>query len=353
MFKFKKNRKLLLFITAVMVASLFTSGTGILPVSAGNSVSPEGAFNQIATYVPIQVFPNGTIPISNVIYIWTPINNATKYQLQVFQGSKRVYNQEFDASVCVAGTCSVNPSNSLLNRTFEWRVRAFVGGVYRAYSTKMLFVVDVPSTSGFRSSFNTNANGWVVEKGTWKLEDAKYYATNGIAGLVSSISHKGTFSTLTYRARMKRSGCPGCANALIIRGDPELDAGGWWKTEYTFDYTNSGVFSVWRDKDGTYSALKGWTYTTAIKKNDWNRVKVTADGSQLKFYINGVLVWSGTDSAYSSGQVGIAMYRSGTSTGDKLWVDWARLSTSVTADTLSNVIPTGIEVSGGDRNMAP
>lgn len=350
---FKINRKLLWFVTAVVVISLFASGTGILPVSAGKSDSPELASNQAVSYVPVQVFPSGTIPISSVIYIWTPVNNATKYQLQIFRGTRRVYNQEYDASVCAAGTCSVNPGKLLINRTFEWRVRAYVGGVYRAYSPKMSFVVNAPLTSGFRSSFNTHANGWEVHKGTWGLESEKYYATHGISGLVSSISYKESFSTLTYTVRMKRAGCTGCANALIIRGDPELDAWGWWKTSYTFDYTNSGVFSVWRDKDGTYTPLKNWTYTSAINKDDWNILKVTADGSQLKFYINGVLVWSGTDSNYASGRVGIAMYRNTVSTGDKLWVDWARLNTYVAADALSDVETTGIEVGGGDRNTAP
>ncbi len=350
---FRINRKLLLFVTALLLASLSTSSTGILPVSAGYSGSPDDVFNYATSYVPIQVFPSGTIPISSVIYIWTPVENATKYQLQVFRGSKRIYNHEFDASVCAAGTCSVNPSKIFANRTFKWRVRAYVGGQYRAFSPKLLFMVNVPSTSGFNSTFNTHANGWVVHKGTWKLESANYFATVGIADKVSSISHKGIYYNLTYQARLKRSGCVGCANALVIRGTPNLDGVGWWKTEYTFDYTNSGLFSVWRDNNGTYTALKDWTSTNAIDENGWNTLKVTANGSQLKFYINGVLVWSGVDSTYPSGRVGIAMYRSPTSTGDKLWVDWAKLSTSVADTADADLLTTGIEIGGGDRNMAP
>jgi len=349
----KKNPKLLLFLTALLLASLFTSGAGIFPVSAGNSGSTGYVFNEAGSNVPVQVFPSGTIPISNVIYIWTPVKNATKYQLQVFRGGTRIYSHQFDASVCVAGTCSVNPSITLANGTFEWRVRAYVGGQYRAFSPKLLFVVSVPSSSGFVSRFNNHANGWVIHKGTWNLEGANYFTTVGIADKVSSISHKGIYSTLTYQSKMKRTGCAGCANALIIRGTPNLDGTGWWKTEYTFDYTNSGLFSVWKDHNGTYTALKDWTSTNAIEKNDWNILKVTADGSQLKFYINGVLVWSGSDTAYPSGRVGIAMYRSTISTGDKLWVDWAKLSTSVADAANADLLSPGIEIGGGDRNMAP
>jgi hypothetical protein len=156
---------------------------------------------------------------------------------------------------------------------------------------------------------------------------------------------------------MKRFGCAGCANTLAIRGNPVLDGTGWWNSEYTFDYTNNGLFSVWRDNNGTYAALKNWTSTAAINQGGWNTLKVTASGSTLKFYINGTLVWTGTDSTYASGRVGIGMYRSSTSLGDKLYVDWAQLTTTVPTLPQINgmeIIPEGqLEIPGGDRNMAP
>ncbi len=227
-----------------------------------------------------------------------------------------------------------------------------VGGVYQTFSAWQSFTVSVPET-GFYSPFTTDAFGWVVHKGTWILESSNFITTAGVAGYASTISHTDDYSTLTYEVRMKRAGCVGCVNVLAIRGNPVLDSTGWWKTEYTFDYTNNGLFSVWKDNNGTYTALKSWTSTSAIDQGGWNVLKVTANGSQLKFYINGYLVWSGTDSAYASGRVGIGMYRNTTSTGDKLWVDWAQLTTSVTTTTGVEAVIEGVEVPGGDRNVAP
>jgi hypothetical protein len=87
-------------------------------------------------------------------------------------------------------------------------------------------------------------------------------------------------------------------------------------------------------------------------KNGWNVLKVTASGSQLKFYINNTLVWSGTDSSFGSGIVGIGMYRDATS-GNLLYVDWAKLSTSV-ADTDGQQTPsTGVEQPGGTIDQSP
>ena len=350
---FKQGRSLVLIATAVVVLALFASSTGIFPVSAKSGITSTDASAQASGIIPTLVFPTSTIPISKIIYIWTAVDNATKYQVQVYQGSTRIAGGIYSATVCSSGTCSIRPGALLSNGTYQWRVRAYVNGQFRAFSEWQGFVVLVPPANGFYSPFTTDANGWQTRLGTWQLEGANYYVTTGIADKAVTIGYANDYSTLTYEAKMKRSGCVGCANVLAIRGNPDLDSTGWWKTEYTFDYTNSGLFSVWKDNNGSYTALKNWTSSSAIKKNDWNVLKVTAKGSQLKFYINDVLVWSGTDSAYSSGRVGIGMYRSKTSTGDKLWVDWAKLTTTVAADTMMDVLDTGVEVGGGNRNIAP
>ena len=56
---------------------------------------------------------------------------------------------------------------------------------------------------------------------------------------------------------------------------------------------------------------------------------MTVSGTALKVSINGTLVWSGTDTEFSTGRVGIGMYRDSSSTGNRLDVDWATLTTAV------------------------
>ncbi len=306
----------------------------------------------LSSNIPTQVFPKDTIPITRIVYIWTSVSGATQYQYQVYQDTIQILDISTSTAVCVSGTCVVMPAIDLATGSYMWRVRATIGGVLQPYSPWMAFVVAVEST-GFYSPFTSNAVDWVIHKGTWNLEGSNYFATPGVAGYASTISHTGDFSTLTYEVRMKRAGCVGCANVLAIRGNPILDGTGWWKTEYTFDYTNNGLFSVWKDNNGTYTALKNWTTTTAINQGGWNTLKVTANGSALKFYINGMLVWSGSDSSYPTGRVGIGMYRSTTSTGNKLWVDWAQLVTTVTAAPDPSIVDSGEEVPSGDKNKSP
>jgi hypothetical protein len=72
-----------------------------------------------------------------------------------------------------------------------------------------------------------------------------------------------------------------------------------------------------------------WTSTGAIVPYGWNTVKIVANGSSVKYYINDTLLWSGTHTALTSGRLGFGMYRD--SYGGILYIDWARFSNS-TAD---------------------
>lgn len=208
--------------------------------------------------------------------------------------------------------------------------------------------------NNFNSTFNANASGWSAVNGTWTLQNSAYYRSGGQANLFASAKRNGTYGDLTYEVRMKRSGtCTTCANHISVRGTPSpLDSSKRWNKEYKFAYTNSGSFSVWVVNGSNVTALKSWTSSSAIVKNGWNRLKVVAVGNSLKFYINGTLVWSGSNASFKTGQVGFGFYRDANS--GALLVDWAKLSTTPTADfnPFEEVAP-GVEVPGGSDNQSP
>lgn len=338
-----------LVIAALLVVVLNASAS-IRSSAAADRPSERDAVN-----IPTQLFPANTIPIKRIIYIWTEIPGATAYQLQVYRDATRILNKSLNASVCVSGTCSFRHDIDLGNATYNWRVRATVGGVIQAFSPWQSFTVSVPlPPTGFYSTFTVNALGWVIHKGLWYLENSNYFTTTGVQGYASTLSHVDDFGTLTYEVRMRRDGCVGNANVIAIRGNPTLDSVGWWNTEYTFDYTNNGYFSVWRDYYGTYTALRDWTFTNAINQGGWNTLKVKANGSSLYYYINNILVWTGNDASYVSGRVGIGMYRGSGCASDKLWVDYAKLDTTVSDLPASDLrLELGEPVPGGTRNTAP
>jgi 3-keto-disaccharide hydrolase len=178
------------------------------------------------------------------------------------------------------------------------------------------------------SSFNGTAPGWVSHSGTWYI-GGQYLYTNGLSGTWSSASYTEDFGNFNYEVRMWRSGCDSCANHITFRGTPyPLTAANNWYNEYKLQYARNGSYSVYkRIAGGTSTALVPWTASAAIAQGDaWNTLRVEANGTSLSFYINGTLLWSGTDSSLSTGRAGVGMYQD-SSTGNELRVDWARLCT--------------------------
>ncbi len=210
--------------------------------------------------------------------------------------------------------------------------------------------------TNFNSTFNTNHSGWTPVHGTWSLVSSAYYSSPGISNFLSSIQHGGTYNHLVYSVRMKRTGSlTGEANGILVRGNSAgIGSVGQWKSGYWFQYTNSGNKAVVKLANGMGTFLKPWTTSSSINKGGWNTLKVIAIGSSLKYYINGILAWSGNDSQLSSGIVGVQFWRPSGSTGNKLYVDWATLSTTATSDPVpSSSIATGIEVPGGAYFQSP
>jgi len=209
--------------------------------------------------------------------------------------------------------------------------------------------------SNFYSPFTTNSTGWAAVAGSW-LRSSGYLQTAGVANRWSSVKHTGIYGDLTYQVRLRRTGCTWCSNSLWIRGNPvSLTTYKEWKPVYEFSYTNTGAFAIWRiNSAGTATALKGWTASTAIAKGGWNTLKVVAVGSLMRFYINNVLVWSVASSLYPTGQAGVAMYRDGTSTGNRLYIDWVSMANTPTADVRADEFTAdSMELPGGDPRGLP
>ena len=331
------------------------NGDGYFKVGYGECAIEKKVYYATAakSNVPTLIQPIGTINDKTPAYKWNSVASATKYQIQVYQGATNVFSKEYTSAACTGGTCTATPTNTLAYKAYKWQARAYIGGAWKPWSAWMNFTVEAAGV-GFNSQFTSDATGWTAHKGVWNVAGGAY-TTLGVANSYATASHANNYTTLTYEARLKRTGCDTCANSLVIRGTPlPLDSSGRWNKEYKFQYSNDGWISVWKVNGSTVTALLSWTSTTGINNGNWNTLKVTATGSQLKFYINGVLKVSGSDSDFSTGRVGINMYRSSTSTGDKLYVDWAKLTTTV-ADPFDQLAEFlfGEESFGGDDTRSP
>jgi hypothetical protein len=194
---------------------------------------------------------------------------------------------------------------------------------------------------GFDSQFNGDADGWSQHSGIWNTDD-NYFFTHGEIGYWSSVSHSSDFDNFDYEVQMWRYGSETNSNNIIIRGTPDpLAIDNRWDSYYSFQYTRSGSFSVWKKLPGETSiVLQDWTSSSAINPGDaWNTLRVVAIDNDLNFYINGTLIWSGTDTSLSSGMVGISMFREDDGIEDDwLFINWATLSTNPSTLSISEKV---------------
>lgn len=208
----------------------------------------------------------------------------------------------------------------------------------------------------FNSSFNGSSSGWAAAYGSWSIYNSAYFKSTGSAGKFVSAKHTGNYGDLTYTVRMKRTGSEtGYAQNLVIRGVPtKMNTAKEWSPSIMFEYSNYGTFSIWKiSSTGVESAIKTWTASSAIKKNDWNILKVVVGATTIKYYINGTLVYSGTNTLTRVGQVGFMMYKPSTgTTGDAIYVDYATLSNTPSAAMLPEVVvDSGVTYPGDATGM--
>jgi hypothetical protein len=327
------------------------SGMGMLSVSIVN-------LSGSSPTVPTPILPSGTITDTTPTYKWSKVSSATSYRYQLRKGASTVatYTKTVSSSACGSTECTNTPTTTLDYSAYKWRVQAKIGGVWKAYSAFKTFTVAKPS-SGFSSQFNGSTAGWSPVNGAWTNYSSMYYRSAGLANTSASAKHTGLYNNFTYEVKMKRTGdCIGCANRMIIRGNPSsLDPTAVWKPSYLFQYSNDGDFSVFEmTSTGSPITLKGWTNSAAVVIGGWNTLKVIANGSSLKYYINGALVWSGTDSTLTDGQVGFGLYRD--DDAGILDVDWAKLTVitpSALDEDIYEEVLSGEEIPGGTPDQSP
>ena len=275
------------------------------------------------TSLPIPKLPAGSTTDTTPTYVWTKVAGASQYQVQLFKGTTAVYTFAAGSATCGTTTCTKTPTTTLSLGSYKWRVRAYIGGVWKAWSAYKAFSIE-GTTTGFNSQFTSDAAGWAKVSGAWAVNTG-FYRSNGLASQWSSVVHSSSYPTLTYSVKLRRTGDTNLASAVLFRGKPSpLDSAYHWYNGYYFGYTNNGYFLGGYYRNGTFYAFtSNWVYSSAINQGSWNTLTVTANGSFLQFYINGTRVMYGTASIHSTGQVGFGFYRS--SAAGSLSADWATL----------------------------
>ncbi len=92
------------------------------------------------------------------------------------------------------------------------------------------------------------------------------------------------------------------AYGIIIRANSSVPECYAFDVSPTYQY-----FSIWKKVSDRWYSMRGWTWSGAInyRLNEWNILKVIANGPNFTFYINNILVASVSDSSFPAGRIAL------------------------------------------------
>jgi hypothetical protein len=247
---------------------------------------------------------------------WFAPTYANAYEVQI-DDSIKFTSPNYTYTAGVGELSHTFDFGSLAVGTWYWHVRAKnTNNAYSLWSLTRSFTI-LPS---FDTQFNSDNDfeGWVQNPGAaWNVTSGNL-TTNGLHDWnTSSASYPATFTDFTYEANIKMNYLFDETwiwnyYGLVVRGTPTFDSWNDWKTTYYFalsqhydnSHTSVACYQVMKIYNGKWSQLV-YNCSNIIKSNDFNDLKVYANGSTLKFYINNTLMWSQTVSGISSGRLGV------------------------------------------------
>jgi hypothetical protein len=322
-------------ICSVTPAEILGPGAHSFYVQTWNSTGygPWSAAMNFSMPIPWPLQPTVISPISwtndlTPPYSWNTVSSetgvpATWYNLIVNGPGGPLVDKWYETSaICSGGTCSITPATILIpGSTYTWQVRGYNSAGNGQWSDLRSFTHS--SIGGFNSSFNGLSSGWTTYSGLWSITNNAWYGAYGTGSYYATSGYiAATYSNFDVQTRVYTD-TPHEAY-VIVRGNPSpFDGYADWNSGYYFGFDGYGYYTVGKMLNGTWTTFQPWTYTPNLNIGNWNTLRVVAAGSNLYYYINGILIWSGVDYSLTSGIVGFEL---GTDTSHSLWIDSVTLN---------------------------
>lgn len=296
-------------------------GTDDLTLLNEEDVSADGLV--IVDTAPVYPTGNEWLYTKTPTFYFSKDAGATKYKIEVWDAYSGIMVYTYKgAGNCDAVQCWFTPDTNLKNFDinglkghYAWRVKAKVAGLWQpAFSSFAYFYV---LSSGFTSTFTTDAKKWIALYGEWFLTDSGYLKTKGVTDLYSSVVQKEYFSDndsyYVYEVVMKRKTYNYNSNRIYVAAFPDNDPENGWGQGYEFGYWDNGdYFLNSRNDDSTYDTLCSGSNPAIVNENGWNKLTIWQNYPWLSTWINEEIVcdiYIGDDSlTLRGGYVGIMEY---------------------------------------------
>ncbi|MBL8793530.1 MAG: Ig-like domain repeat protein, partial [Planctomycetia bacterium] len=235
-------------------------------------------------YIGIRTGSAGTLATLNSVVVSTP---PSVLRFEVVGTTLRLYGDGVlllsaqDATLAAAGGIGINAINT--NVRFDNFIAAAVVPISLPFNDNFA----QPSSTSLGASWSVDAGGFsnpsagAATAGSATLNVASLYGV-----LASDVSAQANFSSSSM----------GSGLGVVVRWDSVARSG------YYLQATDAGDIELYSVTAGVVSLITSGSGT--ILEN--NQLMLTANGSTLDVFLNGALLFSATNSLYTTGSVGIA-----------------------------------------------
>ena len=159
--------------------------------------------------IPTTISPSGTISDTTPTFAWSKINTATRYQYQLYKGTSLVYAITVASSVCGASSCASTPTAVLGAGDYQWRVCAYIDGIWRsasAFKNFTLSLIPVPVSPSGTITDTTPTYTWSELSGATRYQYQLYQNTTLVYARTVDSSVCGTTTCASTPANILSAG---------------------------------------------------------------------------------------------------------------------------------------------------
>ena len=257
--------------------------------------------------------PGSTLSRDLQTFTWTDNgNNVSSYQLSA--GSSPGGNDIFDIPMGTSNSAVLNglpADGGAVYVTLGYLIDGVWGETQSTYIAQ--------GNPGFTSDFKNNQDGWYNPgAGHWDYGDGVFviriylgtvYFPTFVSACYRCVSNDDVdYEDFEYEADIFTAGADRDYTGIIFRGNPWpmlADSYNVWNSGYAFVIGKDGFYQILKIRDCSLYTLKDWTKSDAINQGEYtsNTLKVSADGPNMDFFINGFYVATIVDQEYTKGNV--------------------------------------------------
>ena len=144
---------------------------------------------------------------------------------------------------------------------------------------------------------------------SWSATGGEYRAQAAADDFMTSVYAGGqVWGDFSAQVDVHRAAASSSSMGLGFRTSGDLDVDGVGQG-YLF-LISGGYYSIWWQDGDSFSALQGWTLGTVLKSGatDTNQLLASAVGNAIRFYVNGTLIWEGSDANGAAGTIALVAY---------------------------------------------